>query len=55
MAMTHVHTSIAREKRGNEGLVNLQMTHVLKTNEAGQLISVHYRVLNKIPIKGDAN
>ena len=50
--MTNFYTTTLREKRGDEGLVNFQYTHILETNDAGFLTKAEFRVLNKVPLKG---
>ena len=53
MGMTYFYTTILREKRGYEGLVNFQHTHILETNDAGLLTKVEFHSFNKIPVKGN--
>lgn len=53
--MTYFHTTILNEKRGDEGLVNFQHTHILKTNDAGLLTMAQWQNFAKIPIKDTVN
>merc|ERR1711959_142852 len=45
--MTHFYTTVLSEKLGDEGLINLRHTHVLKVNDKGLLTSVDWLVLDK--------